>query len=97
MGKNQKPIRLLEKYFDHQYDVRPNYPLLRHYIELACKGKDWDGCADLGALYEQGIAVEKDLTKAKTLYDQACRHQSEIGCKALEQLEQQGGEKPPPP
>ncbi|MBP9086109.1 MAG: sel1 repeat family protein [Kofleriaceae bacterium] len=51
--------------------------------QQACKGGDMVSCTNLGVLYEQGIGVPKDATKAAALFEQACKGGDMVGCANL--------------
>jgi Sel1 repeat len=48
-----------------------------------CDGGDMGGCSNLGAMYANGIGVEKDNGRAVALYKQACDGGNMVGCTNL--------------
>jgi TPR repeat protein len=54
-----------------------------------CKAKnfiDFNGCSELGILYENGLGVPTDLNQAIALYTKACGGKDPGGCAALKRL-----------
>jgi hypothetical protein len=52
----------------------------------ACTGGSLAGCVALGAMYEQGTGVRRDLARAVSLYRQACEGGNPRGCQSLQRL-----------
>lgn len=50
------------------------------FFQKGCELKDQHACASLGALYEQGDGLPKDILKAKKLYETACDQDIAIAC-----------------
>lgn len=42
--------------------------------EKGCRNNNLPACVDLGILYETGRGVDKDIDKARKLYEKASRH-----------------------
>jgi Sel1 repeat len=59
-------------------------------FERACQNGSADGCSNLGALYESGVGVPANLTKAAGLYEQACAGGAALGCSNLGALYARG-------
>ena len=49
-------------------------------FKKACDGGDMRGCRSLGAMYDNGIGVEKNEQKAVELYKKACDGGEVLGC-----------------
>ena len=52
-------------------------------FKKACDGGDMRGCRSLGAMYDNGIGVEKNEQKAVELYKKACDGGNMHGCRNL--------------
>ena len=53
-----------------------------HFYHTRCLDKqDGEACFSLGLYYVSGHGLERDVTKAKTLFDRSCRLGEKIGCK----------------
>ena len=55
-------------------------------FEDACTNEVYEGCSSLGAMLEDGDAVEKDLSRAVELYTKACDADDAEGCGRLGNL-----------
>ncbi|MDY5466813.1 MAG: tetratricopeptide repeat protein, partial [Campylobacter sp.] len=53
-------------------------------FKKACDGGDMRGCRSLGAMYDNGIGVEKNEQKAVQLYKKACDGGDMNGCRSLD-------------
>ena len=49
-------------------------------LQTACSGGDMQACNNLGAAYESGTGVARDLARAASLYDRACAFGEPSGC-----------------
>jgi len=58
-----------------------------HYFLQSAQQEDMYGEANLAALYEQGVGVERDLDLAKNWYEKAARQGYKESIKALTDLE----------
>jgi TPR repeat protein len=69
-------------------DVEPTGPVqdLGRAVALyrrACDGEDFDACASLGLLHQEGTGLDADVPRAAALYRQACDGGSMLGCAHL--------------
>ena len=55
-------------------------------LPKACDGGDASSCLSLGFLYELGRRIPKDLVKAKTCFEKACKAGEEMGCVGVKRL-----------
>ncbi len=62
---------------------KQDFSKAKGYFEKACGLNISGGCGALGALYNDGEGVEKDLIKAAYLYSKACELKEGDGCGAL--------------
>lgn len=53
-------------------DIKQDYSQANNYLTKACSLKDGNGCSVLGTLYEKGLGVDKDFTKASNYYQDGC-------------------------
>ncbi|MDY5466812.1 MAG: tetratricopeptide repeat protein [Campylobacter sp.] len=53
-------------------------------FKKACDGGDMRGCRSLGAMYDNGIGVEKNEQKAVELYKKVCDGGEMNGCRNLD-------------
>jgi hypothetical protein len=51
-----------------------------HFLDLACKGGESEGCVMLGVLYDNGKGVPKDEARAAALYEMGCNGNASLGC-----------------
>jgi TPR repeat protein len=58
--------------------------------QTACDRKEHDGCAGLGAMYQEGMFVTRDVAHAVALYRAACDAGSGRGCSRLGALYARG-------
>lgn len=56
-------------------------------MQKACDNKVATACYEFGLLYEQGLAVEKNKSKAKEYYDKACDYGYDKACQKFEKIE----------
>ncbi len=61
------------------YD-KQDFTQAKKYFEKSCELQNGFGCVFLGASYEDGKGVEKDLKKALDLYEKACELKDSWGC-----------------
>ena len=52
-------------------------------IKKACYSGDANKCDELGSMYDLGLGVNEDKTKAVEYYDKACKGNSAMGCASL--------------
>lgn len=52
-------------------------------LQKRCDDRSWDACFSLGTMYEKGKGVEKDISRAATLYRKACDGGRARGCTNL--------------
>ena len=57
-----------------------DYEQARVVFKRACDGGDLYACPYLGALYEKGLGVEKDVAQALSIYQRACDARNPLGC-----------------
>lgn len=50
------------------------------YLQSECDGGEMRACSSLGALYESGDGVTKDMNKARNLYQKSCAAKDAKGC-----------------
>ena len=55
-------------------------------LQEACKNHHASACYELGLLHEEGIGVDKNKTKAKVYYIQACNNNVNEACQALDRI-----------
>ncbi len=67
------------------YD-KQDFSKARKYFERACGLNNNKGCFNLGALYQNGQGVEKDLIKVAYFYTKACDLKDGSGCFNLGEL-----------
>ena len=53
------------------------------FVKKGCDMGDPKGCVQLGALYLDGSAGKKDLTKAKAIFEETCAKKMGLGCYQL--------------
>lgn len=56
-------------------------------IIKACHDKKMNACYDVGLFYEQGVALEQNITTAKHYFTQACEAGVNEACKHLETID----------
>jgi len=61
----------------------PDYTRAAFFYQKACDPKYQGSCLNLANLYRNGNGVAKNAQKAKTLYEQVCRHNEALGCSLL--------------
>jgi len=52
-------------------------------LQEACQSEKAAACYELGLLYEKGIGLEQNSTKAKAYYQYACESDVDEACKHL--------------
>lgn len=52
----------------------------------SCYSGSTAGCHNLGVLYQRGLGVNQDDSKAKELYKKACDGKLQEGCEGLNSL-----------
>lgn len=55
-------------------------------LQKACENHHASACYELGLLHEEGIGVDKNETKAKVYYIQACTNNFNEACQALDRI-----------
>ena len=55
-------------------------------MEKACDRKVATACYELGSLYEEGLGVEANSTKAKEYYNKACENEFDKACLSIENI-----------
>ena len=58
--------------------------------QRACDGGSLFGCASLGRMYEHGLGVAQDHTRAVQLYQRACEGNNLLGCARLGAMYERG-------
>ncbi|MFZ5891954.1 MAG: tetratricopeptide repeat protein [Myxococcota bacterium] len=53
------------------------------YYQLACEGGLPDGCANVGAMYEEGWGVPVNIQKAREYYEATCNERTQLSCSDL--------------
>ena len=53
----------------------------------ACADNHEAACYEIGMLYEEGIGLEQNLSKAEKFYKKACHLQSDEACQALDHIQ----------
>jgi hypothetical protein len=74
----------------HRLDNLKRYDEAAPLYQKACDGGEMDGCANLGALYSQGLGVAQDYEHGRRLTQMACDAGSMDGCTELGRLYQSG-------
>lgn len=65
---------------------RKEYAQAAAPIAKACDGGEAVGCSNLALIYEQGLGVARDLSRARTLYKKACDGGFKSSCERLKTL-----------
>jgi TPR repeat protein len=60
------------------------------YYTLACGGKQYEACQNLGYLYEKGKGVKQSFVRASSLYGEACGRNFGFACYRLGKLYSSG-------
>lgn len=66
--------------------VPQSQDLSAKYYGLACEGKEYLACCNLGMMRERGQGVDRDLEVARRLYEEACMRGEAVGCSHLGSL-----------
>lgn len=69
-GDAQSQYELACLYRNGDHACPPNYLVAARWLEEAAKQNHIDAMRALASLYERGLGVEKDLNKAKRLYEE---------------------------
>ncbi len=56
------------------------------HMQTACDNKEATACYEFGILYEKGLGVEQDFSKAKAYYLQACDYGFDPACEHFETI-----------
>ena len=67
--------------------LKNNYLTAKKHYERACRLGDMLGCSGVGTLFERGLGVLQDFTKAAQYYQYACKNGDTFGCFHLHMLE----------
>lgn len=59
-------------------------------LQSECDSDNFESCADLGLLYDEGKGVKKDYAKAMELYQKACDNGNALGCRKMGKLYEDG-------
>lgn len=57
------------------------------YFTRGCDGNDPYGCNNLALLYREGLAVDKDMNRAKQFFDKSCSLGNQAGCNEAKKIE----------
>ena len=57
------------------------------YFDQACQAGELLGCVNLGILHALGTSGDKNKSKARRLFQFACKHTLSLGCQGLERLQ----------
>jgi TPR repeat protein len=61
-----------------------------HLLDKGCAERAWGACSQLGVHHETGTGTDKDVAKARSLYEQACNRKDGHGCTRLGYLHEDG-------
>jgi TPR repeat protein len=68
-------------------DQQPNPKKAHIYFDQACQAGELLGCVNLGILHALGTSGDKNKSKARRLFQFACKHTLSLGCQGLERLQ----------
>lgn len=60
-----------------------NYAVALQNFEVACSAGDMKGCNYIGVMYDQGLGVPEDNSRALGLYEKSCTNGYMLGCSNL--------------
>ena len=55
-------------------------------LTKACQEEHGAACYELGLIYQEGIGVDQNLSKAKTYFNKSCDLNTHVGCDAAEKI-----------
>ena len=55
-------------------------------LTKACQEEHGAACYELGLIYQEGIGVDQNLSKAKTYFNKSCDLNTLVGCDAAEKI-----------
>lgn len=70
--------------------LQQDYQKAKYWYEKAAEKDNPVALNNLGWLYEDGLGVKKDLSKAKGFYGKACDHGYQDGCDKYRELNERG-------
>jgi len=60
-----------------------------HAMKQACDRKVSTACFEFGLLYEKGIGLEKNISKAASFYHKSCEYGYTEGCHAFKRVKEE--------
>lgn len=74
---------------DVDNNVEKNFIEAKKWCEVAVNKGSADAYYNLGVMYDGGLGVERNKSKAKSLFAQACDHGAKAGCEEYKKLSEQ--------